>query len=136
VQPIPLAGKRFHGQPDFTELNLLTKPLEPGDVVSAYHVAQPFTRFYGSLASDQPLEMTLAFSNEEVDVLGNYVTDENITTLNFDAEGLKQAYDPLRQGQTGKFFSTIYGRYIRVEVKNVGKQPTKFLRAFIRGSVF
>lgn len=80
--------------------------------------------------------MTLSFSNEETDADGFYVTDENIATLNYDVEALKQAYDPAKQAQTGKWFATIFGRYLRVEVKNVGKESTKFLRVFVRGSVF
>ena len=126
----------FFGQPKFSTLNLFDKPLEPGVVVSAFHDAQPFTRFYGSVASDQPLEMTLAFSNEETDTNGDYVTDDNIASLNFDAEALKQMYEPTKQGPTGKYFCTIFGRYFRVQLKNVGTKPTDFLRVFVRGSVF
>ena len=88
------------------------------------------------MASDQLLEMTLSFSNEETDVAGNYVTDENIMTLHYDAEGLKQAYEPVKQAATGKYLCMIFGRYLRVEVKNVGSKPTSELRVFVRGSVF
>jgi hypothetical protein len=136
VQPRPPVGKPFFGQPPFSTLNLFEKPLEPGAVVSAFHDAQPFTRFYGSVACDQPLEMTLSFSNEETDANGDYVTDDNIAGLNFDAEALKQMYEPTKQGPTGKYFCTIFGRYFRVQIKNVGPKPTEFLRVFVRGSVF
>jgi len=136
VQPHPPDGKTFFGQPKFSALNRFERPLGPGEVVSAFHDAQPFTRFYGSVASDQPLEMTLSFSNEETDVNGDYVTDDNISTLNFDAEALKQMYEPTKQGPTGKYFCTIFGRYFRVQLKNVGAKPTEFLRVFVRGSVF
>jgi hypothetical protein len=136
VQPIPPDQEPFFGQPRFSSLNRFDKPLEPGQVVAAYHDAQPFTRFYGSVASDQPLEMTLSFSNEETAADGRYVTDENIASLNFDAEALKQMYEPAKQGPTGKYFCTIFGRYFRVQVKNVGTKPTDFLRVFVRGSVF
>jgi hypothetical protein len=136
VQPPPPDREPFFGQPRFATLNRFEKPLEPGATVSAYHDAQPFTRFYGSVASDQPLEMVLAFSNEETAPDGFYVTDENIHLLNYDAEALKQAYEPAKQAQTGKYFATIFGRYFRVEVKNVGSAPTKSLRVFVRGSVF
>lgn len=136
VQPAPPDREPFFGQPRFSTLNQFVKPIGVGEIVAAYHDAQPFTRFYGSLASNQPLEMTLDFSNEETDVDGNYVTDENIASLNYDAEALKQAYDPLKQTQTGKWFATIYGRYLRVMVKNVGTGPTTHLRVFVRGSVF
>ena len=80
--------------------------------------------------------MTLSFSNEEVDLNGDYVSDDNIASLNYDAEALKQLYDPAKQAATGKWFATIFGRYLRVEVRNRGAEPTQFLRAFIRGSVF
>lgn len=102
----------------------------------AYHDAQPFTRFYGSVAADQPLEVSIAFSNEETDADGYYVNDDNIASLHYDAEALKQLYDPAKQAQTGKWFATIFGRYLRVEVKNVGTKPTSNLRVFVRGSVF
>lgn len=136
VQPPPPDRDPFFGQPRFSRLNRFKDPIEPGQVVSAFHDAQPFTRFYGSLASDQPLEMTLSFSNEETAADGHWVTDENIATLHFDAEGLKQAYEPTKQAQTSKWFCTIYGRYLQVAVKNVGKSPTEMLRVFCRGSVF
>jgi hypothetical protein len=136
VHPSPPDGKQFPGQPKFSELNKFTRPLEPGKSVYAYHDAQPFTRFYGSCASDQPLEMTLSFSNEEVDLNGDYVSDDNIASLNFDAEALKQLYDPAKQAATGKWFATIFGRYLRVEVRNRGSESTKFMRVFCRGSVF
>lgn len=136
MQPPPPDADPFHGQPRFATLNRFTEPLKPGDVVAAYHDAQPFTRFYGSVACDQPLEMTLSFSNEETVEDGTYVTDENIAELHFDAEALKQAYDPSKQAQTGKFFCTIFGRYFRVQVKNVGTAATTLQRIFVRGSVF
>ena len=73
---------------------------------------------------------------EETAADGRYVTDDNIASLNFDAEALKQMYEPAKQGPTGKYFCTIFGRYFRVQVKNVGTKPTDFLRVFVRGSVF
>ena len=136
VQPIPPDQEPFFGQPRFSSLNRFENPLEPGQVVAAYHDAQPFTRFYGSVASDQPLEMTLSFSNEETAADGRYVTDDNIASLNFDAEALKQMYEPTKQGPAGKYICTICGRYFRVQLKNVGQKPTEFLRVFVRGSVF
>lgn len=136
VQPPPPDREPFFGQPRFSSLNRFTAPLEPGQVVHAYHDAQPFTRFYGSVAADQPLEVSIAFSNEETDSDGYYVNDDNIAALHYDAEALKQLYDPAKQAQTGKWFATIFGRYLRVEVKNVGTKPTSNLRVFVRGSVF
>jgi len=117
-------------------LNKFTEPLRPGQSVYAYHDAQPFTRFYGSIAADCPLEVTLSFSNEEVDGDGNYVTDDNISSLHYDAEALRQLYDPAKQAATGKFFCTIFGRYLRVQVKNTGDKVTAEQRIFVRGSVF
>ncbi len=102
----------------------------------AYHDAQPFTRFYGSIASDQPLEVTITFSNDEVDDEGRSISDENIAKLHYDAEALRQLYDPKKQGASGKYFVTIFGHWIRVEVKNAGDAPTKQLRVYVRGSVF
>lgn len=136
VQPAPPDQPPFFGQPRFATLNRFTAPLQVGQVVEAYHDAQPFTRFYGSVAADQPLEVALAFSNEETDAQGCYITDANIASLHFDAEALRQAYDPTKQGATGKWFATIFGRYLRVTVKNIGTAPTEALRVFVRGSVF
>lgn len=80
--------------------------------------------------------MTFTFSNDEVVVDGHWVTDDNIAMLNYDAEALKLIYDPRKQAQTGKYFVTIFGRWLRVEVKNVGDVETASLRVFVRGSVF
>jgi hypothetical protein len=117
-------------------VNRFEKAIEPNQTVVSYHDAQPFTRFYGSIASDQPLEVVISFSNDEVAADGRTVSDANIGELNYDAEALKQFYDPKKQGQTGKFFATIFGHWIRVEVKNVGEAPTEKLRVYVRGSVF
>ena len=141
VQPAPPDVDPQEGLPDFlgrrfSEVNRFEKAIEPNQIAVGYHDAQPFTRFYGSFASDQPLEITISFSNDDVAVDGKTVSDANIGKLNYDAEALKQFYDPKKQGQTGKFFSTIFGHWIRVEVKNVGEIPTEKLRIYVRGSVF
>lgn len=141
VQPAPPDVRPKKGFPDFfgrpfSEVNRFTKSLEPNDVVVGYHDAQPFTRFYGSIASDQPLEVTISFSNDEVAEDGLHVSDENLDRLHYDAEALRQFYDPKKQGQTGKYFCTIFGHWIRVEIKNVGEKPPEFLRVYVRGSVF
>lgn len=135
VQPAPPDEAPFNGQPRFALFNRFEKELQPEQIVSAYHDAQAFTRFYGSIASDQPLELTLSFSNEETAKDGQYITDDNIVDLNFDAEALKQAYDPSQQAQTGLYTSLVYGRYLRVDVKNIGYKPTGFMRVFVRGTV-
>lgn len=141
VQPAPPDVKPKKGRPNFvgrpfSELNRFREPLAPDASDVAFHDAQPFTRFYGSIASDQPLEMTISFSNDEVDAEGNPINDANISELHYDAAALTQFYDPTKQSATGKYFCTIFGRWIRVEVKNVGSDPTSELRVYVRGSVF
>lgn len=120
----------------FSELNLWRDALGPKKSVCGFHDAQPFTRFYGSIACDQPLDISLAFSNEEVAADGCVVCDENLAKLHYDAWGAHQLYDPAKQEQTGKIFSMIFGRWIRVEVKNLGDAEPTFLRVYLRGSVF
>lgn len=136
VQPRPLRKKPFLNMRPFSAMNRFRKAIPAGESVVGYQDAQNFTRFYGSIAADQKLEVTFSFSNEEVAADGSWVTDANIASLNYDAEALKQLYDPSKQGATGKYFVTIFGRWLRVEVKNAGEQPTKLLRVFVRGSVF
>jgi len=117
-------------------LNRFKTPLEPDAVVTGYQEAQPFTRFYGSLACDQPLEVSFTFSNDEVAPDGHWVTDDTLPALNYDAEALKQLYDPAKSASSSKYFVTIFGRWLRVEVKNVGKTAPTFMRIYVRGSVF
>jgi hypothetical protein len=136
VQPPPPEGKLFHGQPKFSELNLFRNPVEPGNPVVGYHDAANFTRFFGSFFCDQPLLVVASFSNDETDARGDYVTDETLPELHYDAEALRHVYDPLKQGPTGKAFWVIFGRWVRVEVTNTGTAPTKVLRVAIKGSVF
>jgi hypothetical protein len=123
-------------QPRFSTLNRFEVPIEAGKAAVSYQDAQNFTRIYGTIAADQPLEVVFSFSNEETDAQGRYITDDNVAGLHYDGEALKQLYDPAKQGQTGKYFVMIYGRWMRVEVKNVGDAPTRVLRIFVRGSVF
>lgn len=136
VQPPPPDQPNFLNMPRFAPLNRFEVPLEPGKTFVGYQDAQNFTRFYGSIASDQPLEVTFSFSNEEVAKDGHWITDANIADLRYDAEALKQLYEPKKQGASGKYFVTIFGRWLRVEVKNTGDKPTEMLRVFVRGSVF
>ena len=63
------------------------------------------------------------------------VSDGNIDALNYDALGVHVVYDPKKQ-ETGRFFVVIYGRWIKIEIKNLGDQEPEFLRAYVRGSVF
>jgi hypothetical protein len=136
VQPPPPDKPGFLGQPRFIALNLFSQPLAPKESLSVYHDAQNFTRLYGSIYCDQPLEVVLSFSNEEVAPDGDWIKDENLKNLHYDAEALRQAYDPSKQTATGKFFATIYGRWLRMEVKHLGAAPTREMRIFLRGSVF
>lgn len=136
VQPRPPDGKPFLNMRPFSELNLFKEAVKPGESVFAYQDAQNFTRFYGTIACDQPLEVICSFSNDEVGPDGSFVTDETVSKLNYDGEGLRQLYNPDKQAATGKYFTTIYGRWLRVEIKNVGKDEPKFMRVYTRGSVF
>lgn len=133
--PLIVGRPNFLGRP-FSELNRFREPIAPGAAVVGYHDAQPFTRFYGSIASDADLHIGITFSNDEVDADGVVVNDDNISALNYDAHGLHQIYDPKKQEQTGRFFTLIFGRWIKIEIKNVGDRETTFLRTFVRGSVF
>jgi hypothetical protein len=141
VQPPPPEVPPEEGRPNFlgrpfAEMNRWKEPLQPGGLVVGHHDAQPFTRFYGSIACDMPLDVQLLFSNDEVDADGNLVSDDNIDSLNYDALGVRQLFDPKKQEQTAKIFSMIFGRWIRMEVKNVGDREPTFMRLYLRGSVF
>jgi hypothetical protein len=141
VQPPPPDIAPEEGRPDFlgrpfSELNRFQEPIAPGGSVVGYHDAQPFTRLYGSFACDQPLEVNITFSNDEVDGDGTLVNDDNIASLNYDAHGLHQLYDPTKQEQTGRAFTMLFGHWVKIEIKNIGDRETTILRSFIRGSVF
>lgn len=136
VQPAPPDLPGFLNLPRFSALNRFALPIDPGKSVTSHQDAQNFTRFYGTIASDQPLEVTFSFSNEETDAEGRHVTDDNVHELNYDGEALRHMYDPAKQGFSGKYFVMIYGRWMRVEIKNTGDKPTQALRVFVRGSVF
>lgn len=135
IVPISVGVPNFLGR-SFWEMNQFKEPISTDGSVIGHHDAQPFTRFYGTLFCDQPLEFTILFSNDEVSPDGRVVCDDNIHELHYDGEALRQRYDPKKQAATGKFFVTIYGRFLRAEVKNLGPDPTRELRVFVRGSVF
>src|SRR4026209_780890 len=86
--PLPLhtsdkaisTGPDFLGRP-FSEINRFREPINPGDLVAGYHDALPFTRFYGTIASDQSLEFAIMFSNDEVGPDGRIIRDDNIHEL-------------------------------------------------------
>jgi hypothetical protein len=128
--------------------NLIEGPLKPGETLVAYHSSQNFTRFYGSIYADVPLEITFTFSNDEYDDNGDFVTDANISKLHYDAEAERKLYTAR---SNGKFFVTIFGRWLRVEVhypikkefdENEDLQPDpnqkncEELRLTVRASVF
>ena len=138
VWPPPPDKKNFLSFPRFSEVNLLREPLKPGETVRFFHEAQNFTRFFGTLASDQPLQITCAFSNDEVAPDGEYVCDENLKDLNYDGLALDQAFDPKKPplSNGSKFFAVIFGRWIRVELTNKGEVPISFVRVYVRCSVF
>lgn len=141
VQPAPPDVEPKKGRPNFlggkfSARNRFEKALDPSNAVVGYHDAQPFTRFYGSVACDQPLDVSLTFSNDEVDAKGNPVNDDNFGDLHYDVQGARLLYDPMKQEQTSKIFSMIFGRWIRIEAKNMGDAAPTFLRLYIRGSVF
>ena len=141
VQPPPPNVPPQEGLPDFigrpfSELNLCKEPIGSDKAVVGYHDAQPFTRLFGSIHCDRPLDVSLTFSNDEVDVNGHWITDDNIGSLNYVAHGTRRLYDPAKQEQTGHFFTMIFGRFVRVEVKNTGTDETTFIRIYVRGSVF
>jgi len=136
VWPKPPDKEGFVNQPRFSTLNLIKEPIPEGGEVVAYHCAQNFTRMYGSIACDQALEAIFTFSNDEVTPDGDYITDENMKTLHYDAEALKLAYEPSKQSATGKYLVTIYGRFLSVRIKNVGTKPIEWIRFYVRGSVF
>ena len=134
--PRPPKRRGWKSQPSFDRLNKMTAPLKPGESVVQYHDAQGFTRFMGTMYSDQPLEVEVAFSNDEVDDEGYPVTDENISKLHYDGLDNPKAYDPEKQAASGKIYVIIAGRWLRVSVTNKGKKPTEKMRVNMRGSVF
>jgi hypothetical protein len=136
VQPAPPDKPNFLGHPRFSTLNRFKEPLAPGKSVVGYQEALNFTRFFGTIACDQKLLVIVSFSNDEVAADGHWVTDDNIHDLNYDAVEREHQYEPSKQGPTGKFIAIILGRWLKVEVKNVGDTDTKFLRVYVRGSVF
>lgn len=138
VWPHPRDKPNFLNFPRFSTVNQLKAPLEPNKSVTFYHEAQNFTRFFGSLFSEQSLELACSFSNDEVAPDGSWVTDENLKDLHYDAEALRQTFDPTKPALSNgsKFFFPIFGRWVRVELTNKGKEATKELRVFIRCSVF
>lgn len=62
--------------------NTIDQPLAPGaEGVVLHGVAQNFTRFYGTVAADQPLDVTFSFSNEERVLVTGWTAVGGISTL-------------------------------------------------------
>jgi len=136
VSPAPPDKPNFLQMPRFSRVNLLNNIELSDDPPILYHSAQNFTRFFGSVASDKKVELRFDFSNDDVHLLdGNPVSDENISKLNYDAEAMVLNYDPSKQGATGKYLVTIYGRWLRVQLKFPDGVPS-YVRAYVRASVF
>lgn len=134
--PAPEDKPNFLMLPSFSSVNHAKAPIPAGASVVFFHEAQNFTRFTGTLFADQPFEFRLSFSNDEVDDAGDFVTDATLPLLHFDGEALRHAYDPAKHAASCKYFVSTYGRWMRVEIKNVGDGPINQIRAYVRGSVF
>lgn len=135
-QPAPPDKPNFLGHPRFSTINRFRESIAPGESVAGYQEALNFTRFFGTVACNQKLIVVVSFSNDEVAPDGHWVTDGSLHQLNYDAEERQHQYDPAKQGATGKFIALILGRWLKIEVKNVGDKPTESLRVYVRGSVF
>jgi len=117
--------------------NLLTKAVLSEDIHTCYIAAQPFTKFYGTLFSSQPLEVEFHFANNVVNAQGGPIVDEDLPKLNYDGTALKFTYDkedPKKNKDA--FMVIIHGSWLRVRFKHLGKDPIEELRLFVRGSVF
>lgn len=141
VWPLPPDRPNFKTLPKLSELNLLEKyrgqseVLRPGEDVTWYHSALQFSRLFGSLACDQPIEFSYHFSNDEVyEKTGHWITDATLPFLNYDVVAKEGTYKP-GERHTGHFM-IIVGRWLRVRFKNVGDAPIKFIRAYARGIPF
>ncbi len=130
--PRPPDCPPFKSLPAFGPRNRALEALAPGAAIVGYHSAANFTRFLGSLACDQPLSLLVQFSNDEVAPDGNYVQDSNVATLNWDLLAAEKSYKP-GESHSG-FWAIRLGKWLRVEVTNLGDKPTSFLRVYVRGS--
>lgn len=75
-----------------------------------------------------------------IDVRGRReITDEDLPGLNYDGVAMVQNYKPASEGKPAvgdKALVTIYGRWLRVVVANMGEKPVGQLRFYLRASVF
>lgn len=134
--PPPADKDNFLKLPRFSTVNHGKDPIPPGETVVIYHEAQNFTRFTGTLFADQPFEFAIHFSNDVVDDEGDFVSDVNLSKLHYDGEALRHLYDPKKHSATCKYFVSTYGRWMRIEIKNVGTSPIEKMRVYVNGSVF
>lgn len=117
-------------------VNMLKKPLEAKGESIGHHSAQNFTRFYGSIFSDVPIQLLFDFANDDFTKDGKHPLDKDLPLLNYDANALIHAYDPEKPQMGSKFLVTIYGKWLRVTLRNTSDKPSEVLRVHVRGSVF
>lgn len=117
-------------------MNLMRGDPVKGQVLVGCHSAQNFTRFYGSVYADTPVQLTYEFSNDEYNESGTHPLDNDLPNLHYDAEAQIVQFDPLKPGIGSKQLVTIYGKWLRVTLKFLGETQPSQLRVYIRGSVF
>lgn len=139
-KPKELPRVARHGAPEnlmpVPSANLLFKKLDANQAVIGCHSAQNFTRFYGSILADVPIQMLFDFSNDDFNVNGQHPVDKDLPELNYDANALIHSYDPEKPQMGSKFLVTIYGKWLRVTLKSLSDKPSEVLRVHVRGSVF
>ena len=130
--PCPPDLPNFKSLPRLAPRNKIKEPLAPGKSIVVCHSAANFTRFIASIASDQPMQFTAKFSLDEVAPDGSYVSDKNIADLNWDVTTDSRKYTP---GEVHKGVWLIRaGKWMRVEVTNLGDKPAEALRVYVRGT--
>jgi hypothetical protein len=121
--------------------NTMGVPLGPGETITGFASAINFTRFYGSIFADQPLQLVLSFGNDEDHALPDprYPDTEELQDLTDPADAHYDvvAQEVMSEGGAGEgFFCIIYGKWLKIEITNTGDEPVKVLRCFTRASVF
>lgn len=104
---------------DDTVIISSTKPLKIGESFEGSHVASPYTRFYGTVYSDQPGTLYLEFSCEETPLCWDVCEEKRIEA-----------------GKGRGIFTLIYGRHLRVRFAHANDQDQKEFRLYICGSCF
>lgn len=141
--------------------NTLFEPLAAKGTAVLWGSAVNFTRYYGSIHSDQPVEVAFDFAGDskvlvqKPGILGDLevdqslpenirhfyparnglrdVTDEDLKALHYDARAIEVS---CKANSSAKFVVTIYGLYLRVTARNLGESPAHSLRLYVFGSVF